>query len=75
MYAAKMSAKIVAETFRDAGDGNAAGVRRDDRTRLAIFFHFREKFAFDVQIFDDGFDNQIAIFKARHIVGKVADRD
>ncbi len=39
-----------------------------------LFDAFVER-TFDVEIFDDGFDDQIAVFEFREIVVEVADRD
>ena len=40
-----------------------------------MLFHFFIQAAFDVEVFDDSFDNQIAVFELRQIVFKVSDRD
>jgi hypothetical protein len=40
---------------------------------FAVFFDFGEKFVFDFEIFDDRFDDEIAIFDFRQIVFKISE--
>ena len=49
----------------DVGDGNGRGVRGEDGARLlAIASNSREHLALDVDVLDDGFDDEIAALEA-----------
>ena len=60
------------ETFRYFGERDAAGVGGEDRIGFASGFDFAPQRTLDLEIFDDGFDNPIAVRELREIVLEVA---
>jgi len=67
--------EIVGEAFGNFPYGQAAGVGGNDGAGLANSFHFTEKRALQVEIFDDGFDDPVDFGELFQIIFKVADRD
>ncbi len=60
------------EAFRYFGERDAAGVGGEDRIGFASGFDFAPQRTLDLEIFDDGFDNPIAVRELREIVLEVA---
>src|SRR5579883_526764 len=58
------------ESFRDLPQRDAAGVGGDDRVGLAQRLHFFKKRALDLQVFDHGFQNPVAISDAARSLSK-----
>ena len=63
MNADKMLFEIVRERLGDRLDRDAARVRGDDRAGLAVLFDLGKDLVFDLEIFDDGLDDQVAILE------------
>ena len=69
------AAEIVGESFGNFSDGQATGVGGDDGAGLANGFNFAEQGAFEVEIFDDGFDDPVDFGELFQIIFEVADGD
>ena len=69
------AAEVVGESFGDFADGQAAGVGGDDGAGLADGFDFAQQGAFEVEIFDDGFDDPVDFGEFFQIIVEVADGD
>ena len=67
--------KVFREPFGDGADGDAARVRRDYRAGPPVTLDLLEQLSFDVEVFDDGFDDEVAVFQLREVILEVADRD
>ena len=66
--------EIIWKAFDDFGDGQTAGVGRDDGARFANGFDLAQQAALDFQILDDGLDDPIHIGQLLKIVFKISDR-
>jgi len=69
------AAEVVGEAFGDRGDGQAAGVGGDDGAGLANGFDLAQKFALEVEVFDDSFDDPVDFGELLEVVFEVADGD
>ncbi len=69
------AAEVVGESFGDFADGQAAGVGGDDGAGLADGFDFAQERPFEVEIFDDGFDDPVDFGEFLEVVFEVADGD
>src|SRR6185503_6152910 len=64
--------EIVGTPFSKQVNRNAARIRSDNRAGTATLIDLLEERALDVQILDDRFDDQIAIFDLVEVVVEVA---
>ena len=67
--------EIITETFGDVVNRDAGGVGADDGVRLGDFGDLRHQILFDVETFDDDFDNPVGIGDFVEVVFDVADAD
>ena len=75
MHADKMLLEIVRKRLGDRFNRNTARIGSYHRTGLAIFIYFGKNLVLYLKILDNRFNDQIAILKLRHVVGKIAGRD
>ena len=69
----EMFAEILAQSFAHGLQGDARGVGRDDGALSAHAVDPLEEILLDLQVFDDHFDDPVAVFDLVEIVFKVAD--
>src|SRR5438105_15602805 len=72
MHAEKVGAKILRASLGELFERNAAGVRSDDGSRPAMLLDLFVQAAFDFEILDYRFDDQVAVFQFRQIVFEVS---
>ena len=75
VHAEKVRAKIFRASFGKLLEWNTAGVRSNDRAGPALLLDLLVQAAFDFEVLDDCFDDQIAIFQLRQVVFKVSYAD
>ena len=68
-------AKVVGEAFHYLRDWQAAGVGCNDCSLAPHGFNFLQQVAFDVEVFDDGFNDPINFGELLQIVFKISDCD
>ena len=73
--AAEAGLEVVAPALGEVADGDAGGVGRDRRARLAVLFDLVEDEPLDVEPLHDDFDDPVAVGDARHVVLEVARGD
>src|ERR1044072_7371155 len=61
-------AELFGEAFGNLADRDAARVRGDDRAGLAELLDALEELALDVEVLDDGLDDDVAVLDARQVV-------
>ncbi len=72
MRAQEVAAETGREAFRDVGERDAAGVGGKDGIGFARGFNFVPQRALGLEVFDDGFDNPVAVRELSEIVLEVA---
>src|SRR5690349_18061604 len=75
MRSAEMPVEIFTAAFSHQVDRNTGSIGRNQRTRLTVFFHFREDRLFYVEALHHYFDNPVLPGNVFHVVGKVAGPD
>src|SRR4051812_36690065 len=68
MRAEPMTTEVLAAPFGQRRDRNARRVRADDRCGTPRSIDLLEQRALDVELFDDGFDDPVAVLDARQLV-------
>src|SRR5260370_15697048 len=68
----KVFTEIFGTSFRQEMNRDTARIRGDYRTRATMLFYAFVKGAFDVEIFDDCFNYQIAVFEFCKVVIEIA---
>src|SRR3954447_2936897 len=69
----KVRAEIFRAAFGEKMNRNAARVRGNNGAATAMLFDAFVEPAFQIKIFDDGFDDDVAVFQLREIVFKIPD--
>jgi len=67
--------EALAQVRRDLSDPDARSVRGHDAVRRHDFFHPREEILFDLEVFDDGFDDEVHSGEPAEVVLEVAGLD
>lgn len=75
MRAKPVAAEIFAETFGDGMHGKSAGVGGDDGAGLAHGFYLAEQSALEFEVFDDGFDDPVALGEETEMILEVSGGD
>jgi len=70
-----MGAKLRQKTFGDFGERDAAGVGGQDRAGFVTRGYLAPQGAFGIQVFDDGFDDPVAIGELVEIVLEISGLD
>ena len=74
MRAAKVLSEVVRATRRHHINRYARCIRRDERSRFAVFFNFLKNLLLNVKAFDNNLNNPIGIGDFRHIIVEIAER-
>ena len=75
MRAQETPRELLGQTFGNAADGNARGIRADDGVRLDNLRQTSHQRALDIEVLDDDLDDPIGVADSLQVVFNVADFD